>query len=141
VLTFLVWQDGASGGVGLGQVSEIGFAIPPASTGDWLERAITAGVPVAGPARELGETVLRLRDPDGIVVKLVGVDLPATAPLPDRFAPTRIRSVTILTKDVSATAAFAERFGYREVMREEPFRRLASDTDVIDLRQSAGFVP
>jgi phospholipase/carboxylesterase len=141
IITFLVWQDGASGGVGLGQVSEIGFAVPPASIGDWLQRAIAAGVPVTGPTRELGETVLRLRDPDGIIVKLIGIDLPAIAALPEGFAPTRIRSVTILTEDSAATAAFAERFGYREVMREGPFTRMASETDVIDLRQSAGFVP
>lgn len=140
VVTFLVWQDGARGGIGLEQVSEIGFAVPPASIGDWLQRAIAAGVPVTGPARELGETVLRLRDPDGIIVKLVGVDMPTLAPLPDPLAPTRIRSVTILTADSAATAAFAERFGYREMLRDGPFIRMQSDTDVIDLRQSAGFV-
>ncbi|AHD03260.1 hypothetical protein METH_17750 [Leisingera methylohalidivorans DSM 14336] len=44
IITFLVWQEGASGRVGLGQVSEIAFAVPPASIGDWLQRAITAGV-------------------------------------------------------------------------------------------------
>ncbi|WP_134725682.1 VOC family protein [Paracoccus luteus] len=140
VATFLVWQDGARGRVGLGQVSEIALAIPPASIGDWLQRAMAAGVPVTGPARELGETVLRLRDPDGIVVKLVGADLPATAPLPDPIAPTRIRAVTILTEDAAATAGFAARFGYRVVLRDGPFTRMQSDTDVIDLRQSAGFV-
>ncbi|AHD02536.1 VOC family protein [Leisingera methylohalidivorans] len=140
IITFLVWQEGASGRVGLGQVSEIAFAVPPASIGDWLQRAITAGVPVSGPERELGETVLRLRDPDGIIVKLVAVDLPTAAPLENPLAPTRIRSVTILTGDARATAAFAERFGYREAMRDGPYTRLASDTDVIDLRQSAGFV-
>src|SRR3546814_4786351 len=101
---------------------------------------MAAGVPFTGPARELGETVLRLRDPDGIIVKLVGVDLPATAPMPDAIGPTRIRSVTILTEDAPATATFAKRFGYREAMREGPFIRMESDTDVVDLRQSAGFV-
>lgn len=141
VVTFLVWQDGARGRLGLGQVSEIGLAIPPASIGDWLQRAIAAGIENTGPVQELGETVLRLRDPDGIIVKLVGVDLPATAPLPDPFAPTRIRSVTILTEDTSGTAAFVTRFGYREEMRDGPFTRMESDSDVIDLRQSAGFVP
>lgn len=140
LITFLVWQDGSPGRVGLGQVSEIAFAIPRASIGDWLQRAIAAGVPATGPARELGETVLRLRDPDGIIVKLVGADLPATAPLADPIAPTRIRSVTILTEDAEATARFAERFGYREALRDGPFIRMASDRDVIDLRQSAGFV-
>lgn len=140
IVTFLVWQDGARGRVGLEQVSEIALAVPPASIGDWLLRAITAGVPVTGPARELGETVLRLRDPDGIIVKLVGLDLPATAPLPDPIAPTRIRSVTILTENADATAGFTARFGYRAVLRDGPFIRMASDRDVVDLRQSAGFV-
>lgn len=140
VVTFLVWQDGARGRVGLGQVAEIGLAVPPAGIGGWLQRALAAGVPVTGPARELGETVLRLRDPDGIIVKLIGADLPAAAPLPDPMAPTRIRSVTILTADAPATAGFAARFGYREALREGPFLRMASDSDVIDLRQSAGFV-
>ena len=50
IVTFLVWQDGARGRVGLGQVSEIALAVPPASIGDWLQRALAAGVPVTGPA-------------------------------------------------------------------------------------------
>lgn len=82
LVSFLVWQDGAPGRVGLGQVSEIGFAVPPQSIGDWLTRAMSARVPVEGPMREQGETVLRLKDPDGVIVKLVGIDLPATAPCP-----------------------------------------------------------
>jgi phospholipase/carboxylesterase len=65
-----------------------------ASIGAWLSRALTAQVPVEGPAREFGEPVLRLKDPDGIIVKLVGADLPAAARLPDPDAPTRLRAVT-----------------------------------------------
>ena len=38
LVTFLVWEDGASGRTGLGQVSELAFAVPPASIGDWLGR-------------------------------------------------------------------------------------------------------
>ncbi len=140
VVTFLVWQDGARGRVGLGQVSEIGFAVSPHSLGDWLTRAMAAGVPVSGPSQELGESVLRLRDPDGIIVKLVGADLPAAAPLDDPQAPTRIRGVTILTEDAQAVADFAARFGYVEQRRDGPFIRMASDTDVVDIRGSAGFV-
>jgi|SRR5690625_4765610 len=79
VVTFLVWPDGARGRVGLGQVSEIAFAVPPASIGTWLQRAIEGRVPATGPATELGQTVLRLRDPDGIIIKLVGADMPAAA--------------------------------------------------------------
>lgn len=141
VLTFLVWQDGAPGRVGHGQLSEIALAVPPQSIGDWLQRAMAAGVPVEGPGREMGETVLRLRDPDGIIVKLVGADLPAEAPLPDPIAPTRIRGVTLLTEDAAATARFAARFGYRPGAQEGAIQRLISDRDVVDIRDAKGFFP
>lgn len=141
IVTFLVWQDGAPGRTGPGQVSEIAFAVPPLSLGEWLQLAINAGVRSSGPKREFGEPTLRLRDPDGITVKLVGVDMAATAPLADPLAPTRIRSVTILTADAPATASFVAGFGYRETKREAPLTRLQSDTDAIDLFQAAGFVP
>lgn len=141
IVTFLVWQDGAPGRVGHGQVSEIGLAVPTASIGDWLTRALTAHVPVEGPSREFGETVLRLRDPDGVIVKLIGHDVPATAPLPDPIAPTRIRSATILTEDAAATAEFAARFGYATGGAEGAVTRLVSDSDVLDIRNVRGFVP
>ncbi|AXC50735.1 ring-cleaving dioxygenase [Paracoccus suum] len=140
LVTFLVWQDGAAGRAGLGQVAEIAFAVPPLSIGTWLQRAMELGLPVSGPQREFGETVLRLRDPDGITVKLVGIDLPSAAPLPGDGAPTRLRGVTILTDDAEAVADFAALFGYSEALRDGPFIRMASDSDVLDIRQSAGFV-
>lgn len=141
LITFLVWQDGASGRTGLGALSEIAFAIPVATMGDWMTRAMRAGIQISGPTRELGESVLRLRDPDGIAVKLVGIDAPATEPLAEPMAPTRIRSVTIMSEDAQATADFVSRFGYQEALRDGPFIRLQSDRDVIDVRASAGYVP
>ncbi len=141
VVTFLVWEDGAPGRVGLGQVAEIAFAVPADSIGEWLTRAMQARIPVEGPAREFGEPVLRLKDPDGVIVKLVGTDIPATAPLPDPIAPTRIRAVTLLTDKPDETAAFAARFGYRAGPRAGNLLRMASDSDAIDIRDSAGFFP
>lgn len=141
VVTFLVWEGGSPGRAGHGQVAEIAFAVPPDSIGDWLTRALAVRVPVEGPKREMGETVLRLKDPDGIIVKLVGVDMPAAAPLADRAAPTRIRSVTILTEKPEETAAFAARFGYREKSREGAILRMVSDTDAIDIRDAGGYFP
>ncbi|WBU62700.1 VOC family protein [Paracoccus aerodenitrificans] len=140
LITFLVWQDGAPGRAGLGQVSEIAFAVPPDRIGDWVQRSMTAGIAVSGPRHEMGQTVLRLRDPDGLVVKLIGADMGADAPLQDPAAPRRIHSVTILSGDAEATASFAARFGYAETLRDGPFIRMASDTDLLDIRHSAGFV-
>lgn len=139
VITFLVWEAGAPGRVGHGQVAEVAFAVPPASIGDWLTRAIAAGIRVEGPLREFGEPVLRLKDPDGITVKLVGADLPAASPWGK--APARLRSVTIWTETPAETAAFLARFGYRPGPVEGGLRRLFSDTDAVDIRDTSGFVP
>ncbi len=141
LISFLVWEAGARGRSGHGQVFEFALAVPPASIGDWLARALKAQIPVQGPTREFGEPVLRLRDPDGIIVKLVGVDLPASAPLADPIAPSRLRSVTLLSDQRAATAEFLARFGYREDRVEGAVQRMVSETDVIDLRDGSGFVP
>ncbi|SFI53530.1 VOC family protein [Albimonas pacifica] len=139
LLTFLVWEAAGRGRSGVGQVLEVALAVPPASLADWLTAALEAGVPFEGPTREFAEPVLRLRDPDGLIVKLVGVDLPSPAPLPR--GPSRLRGVTLLTDRGAQTAAFLARFGYRPAERAGPTQRLRSPTDVVDVRDAPGFVP
>ncbi|MTE00206.1 ring-cleaving dioxygenase [Paracoccus sp. YIM 132242] len=137
LISFLVWQDGAAGRVGHGQVAEIALAIPRARIGDWLTRAMQRGLAVEGPTREFGEPVLRLKDPDGIIVKLVGTDAPDTG---WPAAPARIRAVTIWSAVPERTAAFLRPFGYRPGPSEGGLARLLSDTDAIDIRDASGFV-
>ncbi len=147
LVTFLVWEDGSPGRVGLGQIGEMALAIDRASIGFWLTRALTAGVAVEGPADEFGEPVLRLKDPDGIIVKLVGTQgMRAPAPWTSKgIAPQDaigpVRAVTILAEDSDLTASFLIRhFGYREAARSEAATRLISASgDAIDLRQATGF--
>lgn len=145
LVTFLVWEDGAPGRVGHGQVAEIALAVPPQSIGDWLGRALTQGVPHEAPRSEFGETVLRLKDPDGVTVKLVASLSPSVAPwtgtLPETMAVTRIRSVTLFSEAPEQTAAFLTRFGYHGGAEEDGVRRLSSDTDAIDIRDATGFFP
>ncbi len=141
IVSFLVWEAGARGRTGHGQPFEIALAVPPAGIGEWLARALAAQVPAEGPAREFGEPVLRLRDPDGIIVKLVGAALPAAAPLPDPVAPKRLRAVTLLSAEAEASAALLAGFGYRDGPREGAIRRMVSDTAAIDLRDARGYVP
>lgn len=139
LLTFLVWEATGRGRTGIGQVFEVALAVSPASVGDWLTRALAAGVPLEGPSREFGEPVLRLKDPDGLIVKLIGIDMPTPAPLP--HAPTRLRGVTLLTDKADETARFLTRFGYRSDRRSGPTQRMVSDTDVVDVRDVSGFLP
>jgi phospholipase/carboxylesterase len=142
LVTFLVWEGGARGRVGHGQVAEVAFAVPGASIGDWLTRAIEHRVPVERPVREFGESVLRLKDPDGVIIKLVGANPPTSRPWGDAArAIQRLRAVTILTDKPDETAAFVGRFGYRSGPVSGSIRRMLSDTDAVDIRDASGYVP
>lgn len=150
LVTFLAWEDGSLGRVGHGAPSEISFEIAPEAIGFWLTRALKCNVKLSGPAQEFGEPVLRLTDPDGIIVKLVGVEgQEGAAPFvwwekggiaePDAIR--RIRGATILSEKPEATAAFLTRhMGLYDGPIEGNIRRLTSDAgDIIDVRDAAGF--
>lgn len=149
LVTFLAWEDGSPGRVGHGAPSEIALAIRPASIGFWLTRALGKGVAASGPTLEFGEPVLRLTDPDGIIVKLVGVESlgdahgPDVYGIPARDAVARMRAATILSEQVAQTVAFLERhMGYRQAGVEGAITRLVSDAgDAIDVRNAGGFWP
>ncbi|MGB3877274.1 MAG: VOC family protein [Shinella zoogloeoides] len=147
LVTFLAWEDGSPGRVGLGQPSEIAFAIRPEAIGFWLTRALTQNIAMTGPAQEFGEPVLRLKDPDGIIVKLVGeagVEGPAphvTKDIAAGDAIQRIRGATILSERPAETAAFiGGHFGFRRAAEADGIVRLAGDAgDVLDIRDASGF--
>ncbi len=147
LVTFLVWQGGSAGQAGAGQVSELALAIAPGSIGYWLERALTHQVKVEGTGQEFGETVLRLRDPDGVMVKLVSADLPALH-MPDSDIPAahrirRIRGVTLLSEVQEESVDFLSRyFGFSKGTTEGPIQRMVSEIgDVLDVRDASGFWP
>ncbi|WP_085025529.1 VOC family protein [Ensifer aridi] len=147
LVSFLIWEDGSPGRVGHGQPSEIAFAIPPESIGFWLTRALQFNFQTTGPAQEFGEPVLRLKDPDGVIVNLVGTNaLSEPAPWASRDIPEtdsirRLRGATVLTEKPKETAHFLQNhFGYRETAATETIRRLTSSSgDVVDVRDAAGF--
>ena len=147
LITFLVWQGGSSGQAGAGQVSEVALAVQPGSIGYWLERALRQQVKVEGTGQEFGETVLRLRDPDGVVIKLVSAELPALD-MPDSDIPVehrirRIRGVTLLSEVQEETLDFLTRyFGFAKGAVDGPIQRLVSEIgDAIDIRDASGFWP
>ncbi|MDX0428217.1 ring-cleaving dioxygenase [Sinorhizobium medicae] len=147
LVSFLIWEDGSPGRVGHGQPSEIAFAIPPESIGYWMTRALQFHIQATGPAQEFGEPVLRLKDPDGVIVKLVGTNaLAEPAPwagrdIPETDAIRRLRGATVLTEKSEDTARFLQNhFGYAETGATESIRRLTSRSgDVIDVRDAGGF--
>jgi len=147
LITFLVWEGGGRGQAGAGQVSELALAIDPSSIGFWLERALRHQVQVEGTGQEFGEPVLRLRDPDGVMIKLVGAALPVLAmpesDVPAEHAIRRIRGVTLLSEVQEETVGFLRQyFGFRSGVAEGPIQRMVSDVgDVLDIRDASGFWP
>ncbi|WP_261336687.1 VOC family protein [Rhizobium leguminosarum] len=147
LLTFLAWEDGAPGRAGYGQISEISLAIDPASIGYWLTRAMSFGLRSEGPADEFGEPVLRLKDPDNIILKLAGtrkLTSPVAwddASIPVEHAIQRVRGATMLTEKPAESRSFLEtHFGYRfQASRGTIDRLVSQSSDVIDVRDARGF--
>jgi phospholipase/carboxylesterase len=149
LITFLVWEDGSLGRIGLSQVAEVALSVDPASIGFWVTRSLQFGLKSSGPTQEFGEPVLRLTDPDGVVIKIVGSVLGAHAPshhtqgIEPEHAIRRVRGATIYSAVAEQTSAFLQNyFGYRPDKRAGAVQRLVSESgDVVDVREAAGFWP
>ncbi|SFB48396.1 phospholipase/carboxylesterase [Rhizobium sp. NFR07] len=147
LITFLAWEDGSLGRVGHGAPSEISLAVGREAIGFWLTRALQCNVKMTGPTQEFGEPVLRLTDPDGIIVKLVGVDDYGgwvwwkDGGIAEADAIRGIRGATILSEKADETAGFLTRhMGFRAGEKEGAIQRLVSDSgQIIDVRDAGGF--
>ncbi|OLP62405.1 glyoxalase [Xaviernesmea oryzae] len=158
LVTFLAWEDGGQGRVGRGAPSEIALAIAPDAIGSWMTRALSFQIAVTGPSSEFGEPVLRLKDPDGVIVKLVGTDAlrernAVWAPVPEEPTPglpppvepamaiQGLRAVTLLTERAKETTDFlARHFGLAPAGEDGTIHRLVSSCgDALDIRDASGF--
>lgn len=147
LMTFLAWEDGSPGRVGHSAPGEISFAIRHSAIGFWLTRALQFGFKATGPALEFGEPVLRLTDPDGIIVKLVGIDDDATG----HVWPTRgiaeadgvltLRGATVFSEKPETTVEFlTAHAGFVRGETEGSLTRLTSEAGgIIDVRDAGGF--
>ena len=75
IMTFFPWP-GASlrGRAGAGQVTVTMFSIPVSSLGYWIERFEQNQIEFNGPFARFDEEVLRLKDPDGLVLELIATE-------------------------------------------------------------------
>jgi glyoxalase family protein len=71
LLTFFPWAGVAPGRQGTGLTTATAFSVPETSLGWWQRRMVEHGVDVDAPQTRDAEEVLRLRDPDGMVLELV----------------------------------------------------------------------
>ncbi len=150
ILTFFPIAHAAPGRVGIGETQETAFRVPRASMGWWTHRLVAAGVRHEALVQVLGEPVLRFRDPDGMMLALVGVAGAEAEPafadgIPAEHAIRGFHGVTLLLAEAGPTAAILEGvFGFRETGREGSAIRLESGARIggaVTLRAVGQFLP
>jgi glyoxalase family protein len=125
ILTFFPWPGARRGVRGTGQVGATAFAIPLGSVGYWLDRLKQNHVTAEKTPTRFGEEVIRLLDPDGLLIELIavaaGVSPANIEPWPDspvavEHAVRGFHSVSAALEGYEKTARLiTESFGYRLV--------------------------
>ena len=151
ILTFFPIAHAAPGRVGIGETQETAFRVPRASIGWWTHRLIEKGVAHEPLVQVFGAPTLRFRDPDGMMLALVGVDGAeaeaawASTEIPVEHAIRGLHGVTLLLERAEATAAIlTEVLGLREEAREGNLIRFAGSAALgsfVTLRAVGGFLP
>ncbi len=132
VLTFFPWTRARVGVKGSGEAAAVAYNVPPESLGDWSARLEAAGFAPAQQTERFGERLLRVQDPDGMEVELVGaaqrpaVEAWVGGPVPSGMELGGFHSTTLQVRDVEASAVvLRELFGWQEVGREGSRTRYA----------------
>jgi len=136
ILTFFPWPGARRGIRGTGQVEATAFAISSDSIGYWLERLEHQHVTAEKTSTRFGEEVIRLADPDGLMIELIGSSSHAQIePWPDSPVPVEhmlrgFHSVSAALEGYERTARlFTDSFGYRLVNESGNRFRFASADD------------
>ena len=142
ILTFFPWPGARRGMRGTGQVEATAFSIPPDSIGYWLERLKQQHVTAEKTATRFGEEVIRLVDPDGLLIELIAVTAGVSAanieqwrdsPVPIEHALRGFHSVSAALEGYERTARLlTESFGYRLVDESgNRFRFVSADDSAL----------
>lgn len=151
ILTFFPIAHAAPGRVGVGETQETAFRVPRSSIGWWTHRFVEKGVTHEAPAHAFGEPVLRFRDPDGMMLALIGTEAPGDdlawtgGTVPPEHAIRGFHGVTLLVREAGPTAAIlTDVFGFAEAGREGVATRYAGDAEAggfVTLRAVGEFLP
>jgi glyoxalase family protein len=145
ILTFFPWPGARRGIRGTSQVEATAFAIPPDSIGYWLERLKQQHIAAEIASTRFGEEVIRLVDPDGLLIELIGsssrgrFELWSDSPVPAKHAVRGFHGVSAALEGYEKTARLLiDSFGYRLVDESGNRFRFASSDDsapgrIIDL--------
>jgi glyoxalase family protein len=123
-MTFFGWPHLPWRAAGSGQVTVVGFAVPPASIRYWAGRLRELGVEFK-PGERFGAEVLTLRDPDQIRLELVGQAIDERweawpeSPVGEEDQIRGFHGVTLAAAEEAPSAHFlTETMGFREAGRD-----------------------
>ena len=145
ILTFFPHPGLPQGRPGLGQAVEIVFAIPKTALAFWIDRFHQKGIAYQGPEERFDEKVIRISDPDGLMLEFVGVDhLPddqvwATDEISADVAIRGFHSVSLWVEGYEKTAAIlTEQLGFKLIGNHESRFRFSTGEQglgtIVDLR-------
>jgi glyoxalase family protein len=136
ILTFFPWPEARRGMRGTGQVEATAFAISPNSVSYWLERFKEHHIPAEKTSVRFGEEVIRLVDPDGLLIELIASSSPSQtdpwqeSPVPQEYMLRGFHSVSAALEGYERTARLlTDSFGYRLIEESGNRFRFASPDD------------
>ena len=133
ILTFFPWPGARRGIRGTGQIDATAFTISPDSVGFWLDRLEQHHVTAERTSPRFGEEVIRLLDPDGLVIELIASSSHARiepwldSPIPAEHIVRGFHSVSAALEGYERTARLlTDSFGYRLIDESANRFRFAS---------------
>ena len=150
-LTFFARGQTPTGRNGNGMAVETAFIIPEAALGYWTQRLVERGIDHDAPEKRFGETVLPLRDPDGMRLALVATKNASEIPgwsngeVPGEHAVRGFHGVTLMAEAPAPTAevltgAFGIKAAAREGIRHRFHRQADRLGQAVDILAAAGFL-
>jgi glyoxalase family protein len=150
ILTFFPWEHAVPGRAGVGLTQEAAFRVPASSIGYWTHRFVEMGVAHETLEKRFGEPVLPFKDPDGLILALVGAagaeteSAWHTTDIPTEHAIRGFHGVTLLLNDASPTASvLTDVLDFNQAGEDSPLIRFrASETigGYVDIREAKGFL-
>ncbi len=140
-ITFFPWPDARRGTRGVGQVVATSFAIPTTSIDYWKLRLREHQILCEEVAVRFGDSVVRLADPDGLLLELIAsaqldnVDLGYDSEVSREFAIHGFHVPTLEVRHAKKTERLLEILGF-ELIGEENSRRRFS----VNQRSTSGSV-
>jgi len=155
IMTFFPWPGAMRGRPGSGQVAVTSFAVIPGAIGLWVERLIRHHVAFEGPTqRGTGadkESVLAFRDPDGLMLEIVGHPSAEARPawtgapgIPREHAIHGFHSVTLWVEQAARTdQVLVDTLGFRPLREDGSTKRYTAGEPgpgtILDVREIGGF--